>query len=66
MVATDKEAKIEELREVMFSVRSAPRLYNEGQLLLEDNLETAVRRTGGWHELVASLGVSQKNELVVR
>jgi hypothetical protein len=43
MAATDKQATTEELLEVMFSVRSAPRIYKERQLLLEESLETAVR-----------------------
>jgi hypothetical protein len=49
-------ATIEELRKAMFPVRSVLRLYNEGKLPLEYNLETAVRRVGGWCELAASLG----------
>jgi hypothetical protein len=34
------------------------RLYNEGQPPLEESLETAARRGGGWCEMAASLGVS--------
>jgi hypothetical protein len=40
-------------------MRSEPRLYNEGQLPLEESLETAVRRVGGWCEMAASLVVSE-------
>jgi hypothetical protein len=54
MAATDKNATTEELLEAMFSVRSVPRLYNEGQLLLEEGLEMAVRRVGVRCETVAS------------
>jgi hypothetical protein len=46
MVASDMHATIEEL-EVVFSVRSVPKLYDEGQLALEGSLETEVRRVGG-------------------
>jgi hypothetical protein len=42
-------ATIEELLEAVFSVRSVPRLYNEGQLPSEESLETAVRVVGGWY-----------------
>jgi hypothetical protein len=45
--------------EVMFSMQSMPRLYNEGQLPLEESLEMAVRRALGWYEIAASLGVRQ-------
>jgi hypothetical protein len=41
MAAIDMHTTIEELLETVFSVQSMPRLYNEGQLLLEDSLETA-------------------------
>jgi hypothetical protein len=41
----------------MFSVRFVPRLYNEEQLRLQESLETAVRRVGGWCETATSLGV---------
>jgi hypothetical protein len=44
--------------EVVFYVRSVLRPYNEGQLQLEESLETAVRRVGGWCEMATSLGVS--------
>jgi hypothetical protein len=40
-------------------MRSVPRLYNEEQLRLQESLETAVKRVGGWCEMGASLGVSQ-------
>jgi hypothetical protein len=43
----------------MFSVWSIPRVYNKGKLPLEESLETAVRRVGGWCEMAASLGVSE-------
>jgi hypothetical protein len=56
MATTDTHATTEELLEEMFSVRSVPKLYNEGQLpLLVLILETAVRRVGGWCEMAASL-----------
>jgi hypothetical protein len=42
----------------VFSARSVLRLYNEGQLPLEESLETGVRRVGGWCEMAASLGGS--------
>jgi hypothetical protein len=35
MTATDTHPTIEDLLEAMFSLRSVPRLYNEGQLPLE-------------------------------
>jgi hypothetical protein len=40
VAAIDTHATIEELFETVFSVRSVPRLYNEGQLPLEESLET--------------------------
>jgi PIN domain nuclease of toxin-antitoxin system len=58
MAATDIHATREELLEAVFSVWSVSGLYNEGQLPLEESLETAVRRAGGWCEMAASLGVS--------
>jgi hypothetical protein len=58
MAATHTQATISELSETVFSVRPVPRLYNEGQLPLEESLETAVRREGGYCEMAASLGVS--------
>jgi hypothetical protein len=58
MTATNKHSTIEELLEALLSVRSVPKLYNEGQLPLEESLETAVRRVGGWCEMAASLRVS--------
>jgi hypothetical protein len=51
MIARDKHATIVELLEAVFSVRSVPRLYNEGQR----SLEMTVRRVGGWCEMAASL-----------
>jgi hypothetical protein len=47
MATRDKQAKTEGLLEAVFSVQSVPRLYKE-QLPLEERLETAVRRVGGW------------------
>jgi hypothetical protein len=38
-----------------FSVRSVPRLYDEDQLPLQESLESAVRRVGGWCEMAVSL-----------
>jgi hypothetical protein len=49
---------IEDLLEVAFCVQSMLRLYNEGQLPLEESFEAAVRRVGGWCEMAASLVVS--------
>jgi hypothetical protein len=66
MVATDAHAAMGEVLVVAFSVRSVPRLYNEEQLRLRESLETTMGRVGGWFEVVASLGVSWRNELVVR
>jgi hypothetical protein len=57
MAATDTHAT-EKLLEAVFSVRSLPRLSNEGQLLLDESLQTAVRRVGGWCEMAESVGVS--------
>jgi hypothetical protein len=37
MAATDKHATMEELVVVAFSVQSVPRLYNKGQLPLEES-----------------------------
>jgi hypothetical protein len=37
MAATDMHITIEKLLETVFSVRSVPRLYNEGQLPLEES-----------------------------
>jgi hypothetical protein len=51
-------ATIEEMLEMLFSVWSMPRLYNEDQLPVEESLETAVRRVGGWCEMAGSLGMS--------
>jgi hypothetical protein len=59
MAATDTHATIEELSEEEFSVRSVPRLYNEGRLPLEESPETIVRRVGDWCQMTASLGVSR-------
>jgi hypothetical protein len=58
MAAADTHAKIEDMLQSVFSVRSLLNLYNEGQLLLEERLETTARREGVWHEVVASLGVT--------
>jgi hypothetical protein len=55
MAAKDAHGTKEELFEPGFSVRSVPKLYNEEQLRLQDSLETAVRRVGGWCEMAASL-----------
>jgi hypothetical protein len=49
----------EELLEEVLSVWSVSRLYNEGQLSLEESLETAVRRVGGWCEMAVSQSVSE-------
>jgi hypothetical protein len=64
MAATGMHATTEELLEAMVSVWSVPRLYIKGQLPLEESLETAVRRVGGWRDMTTSLGVSEvKREL---
>jgi hypothetical protein len=39
MAATDTNATIEEQLEAVFFVQSVPRLYNEGELPLENSLE---------------------------
>jgi hypothetical protein len=52
-------ATTEEVWKVVFSVRSVPGLYNEGQLSLEESLEMAVRKVGGWCEMAVSMGVRQ-------
>jgi hypothetical protein len=31
------------------------RLYNEGQLSLQESLEKALKKVGGWREMAASL-----------
>jgi hypothetical protein len=41
--------------EAVFSVRSVPRLYNEGHLALRESSETAVRRVGDWWEMAVSM-----------
>jgi hypothetical protein len=46
---------MEYLSEAVFSVRSVPRLYDEGQLPLRRSLETEVRRVEGSCEMAASL-----------
>jgi hypothetical protein len=58
MATTDTHSTIEELLEAVFSLKSVPRLYNEGHLLLERRLQTALRTVGGWCEMAARLGVS--------
>jgi hypothetical protein len=58
MAAKDTHATIEDLLETVFSLRSVPRLYNEGKMPLEENLEKAVRRVEGCCETAASLIVS--------
>jgi hypothetical protein len=58
MATTDTHATIGELLEAVFSVRFVPMPYNEIQLPLEKNLETAMRRVGSWCEMATSLRVS--------
>jgi hypothetical protein len=58
MAATDTHATIEKLLETVFSVRPTARLYNEGQLPLDESLETAVRGVGDSCEMATGLGVS--------
>jgi hypothetical protein len=62
MDAKGTHVTTEELLEAVFYVRSVPRLYNEGQMPLEEGLETAVRRVGGWCQMAVSLGVSWSTE----
>jgi hypothetical protein len=65
MAPENTQATTEELLDVVFSVWSIPRLYNEGQLPLEESLLTTVRRVEGWCEMAASLVVSEwSSELV--
>jgi hypothetical protein len=54
MAATGKHATIAELLEAVFSVRSVPRLYNEGQLPSEESLEMTVIWPPAW-ELVSGV-----------
>jgi hypothetical protein len=54
MAATDTHATTEELLKYVSSVRSVPKLYNEGQLLLKESLQTAVRRVEGWCEMAVN------------
>jgi hypothetical protein len=61
MVVTDTQATVEELLEVLFSMRPF-RDYNEGQLPLEESLETSVRRARGLCDMAASLGVSWSSD----
>jgi hypothetical protein len=58
MAVTDTHATLEELLVAVFSVRSVLRLCNEGQLPLEESLETTVIRVGDWYEVAAGQGVS--------
>jgi hypothetical protein len=53
MAAAYMPAIIEELLKVVFCAWSMLRLYNGGQLSLEESLEMAVRRVGGWYEVAA-------------
>jgi hypothetical protein len=57
MATTDMHTPTEELLEVAFSVWTMPRLYKEGQLPLEESLETAVRRVGVWYMMATGLEV---------
>jgi hypothetical protein len=59
MAATDMQATMEGLFRVVFLAWSMPRLYNEGHLPLEESLEMAVRRVGGWCEMVTNLRGSE-------
>jgi hypothetical protein len=56
--ARNRRTTIEELLEAVLSMRFVPGLYNDCQLPLEECLETAMRRIGGWCEMAVSLGVS--------
>jgi hypothetical protein len=51
-------ATVEELLEVVLTLRSVPRLHNEGQLPLE-----GIRKEG-WCEMAASLGLVEWTESV--
>jgi hypothetical protein len=59
MASTNTHATIEEPFEAVFSIQSVPRLYKEGQVPLEEILETTVRRVVGWYEIATRLGASQ-------
>jgi hypothetical protein len=54
MAARDTHTTTEELLKTMFPVAFVPRLYDEGQLPLEESRETALRGVGGWCEMAAS------------
>jgi hypothetical protein len=41
--------------EAVFPVRSVSEIYNEDHLSLRESLEMAVKKVGGWCEMVASL-----------
>jgi hypothetical protein len=53
--AIDTQTAIHELLEAVFSVRSVPRSYKEGQLPLQQSFQTAVKRVRGRCEMAASL-----------
>jgi hypothetical protein len=57
IASTDTHAAIEELLKAVFSVGSVLRRCNEDQLPLEQILETAMRRVGGWCKMAASVTV---------
>jgi hypothetical protein len=59
MATADIHTTIEKLLEAVFFMQPVPRLYNEGQLPLEESLKMAMRSIRGWCEIGASLGVSQ-------
>jgi hypothetical protein len=61
IVATDTYATVKELLEA-FSMLSMPGLYNKYQLPLQKSSEAAVRKVGGWCEVVVSLGISELRE----
>jgi hypothetical protein len=54
IAVTDTHAIMEE----MFSVVSAPGIYNEDQLPIRDSPETAVTIVGGWCNVSASITVT--------
>jgi hypothetical protein len=64
MAAKDTHAIIQELLEAKFSVWSVPTLYNGVHLPLEESLETAERRVGGWCQLAASRELVDWSELL--
>jgi hypothetical protein len=55
---TGAHTTMEKLLEAVFSMRLLPRLYDEEQLRLQQNLGPVVRRVGVWCEMATSPGLS--------